>query len=247
MDVKGVQITWLGHGTFKFRSPGGKTILLDPWVQGNPAVPADQKQVGKLDSILVTHGHMDHIGDAVTIAAESQPQHVVAMVETANWLASKGVANTVGMNKGGTFDLGGVQVTMTHADHSCGITDGDQTVYGGEAVGYVITFESGLKVYAAGDTNVFSDMAIIGDLYEPDVALLPIGDFYTMGPREAAYAMRLLGAPAVVPMHYATFPALTGSPSALREALASFGLSDVEVLDVKPGQTVGAPVAPAMS
>ena len=152
------------------------------------------------------------------------------MVETANWLASKGVANTVGMNKGGTFDLGGVQVTMTHADHSCGITDGDQTVYGGEAVGYVITFESGLKVYAAGDTNVFSDMAIIGDLYQPDVALLPIGDFYTMGPREAAYAMRLLGAPAVVPMHYATFPALTGTPGALREALGAFGLSAVEVL-----------------
>ena len=142
------------------------------------------------------------------------------------------------MNKGGTFDLGGIRVTMTHADHSCGITDGDQTVYGGEAVGYVITFESGLKVYAAGDTNVFSDMAIIGDLYQPDVALLPIGDFYTMGPREAAYAMRLLGAPAVVPMHYATFPALTGTPGALREALGAFGLSAVEVLDLKPGQTV---------
>jgi L-ascorbate metabolism protein UlaG (beta-lactamase superfamily) len=238
MDVKGVQITWLGHGTFLFRSPGGKRILLDPWVRSNPAVPADMKQVGKLDSILVTHGHMDHIGDAIEIAASSQPQHVVAIVETAGWLESKGVKNSVGMNKGGTFDLGGVRVTMTRADHSCGISDGGQTVYGGEAAGYVITFESGLKVYAAGDTNVFSDMAIIGDLYQPDVALLPIGDFYTMGPREAAYAMKLLRTPAVVPAHYATFPILTGTPAALREALASFGLGAVEVLDIKPGQTV---------
>lgn len=240
MDVKGVQITWLGHGTFKFRSPGGKTILLDPWVQGNPAVPADQKQVGKLDSILVTHGHFDHIGDAITIATESNPEHVVAVVETAGWLASKGVANTVGMNKGGSYDLGGIKVTMTRAEHTCGITDGEKTVYGGEAAGYVITFESGLRVYAAGDTAVFSDMAIIGDLYQPDVALLPIGDFYTMGPREAAYAMKLLRAPAVVPMHYATFPILTGTPAALRSEIDAFGLSGVEVLDIKPGQMVGA-------
>jgi L-ascorbate metabolism protein UlaG (beta-lactamase superfamily) len=237
MDLKGVLITWLGHGTFLFTSNSGKRILLDPWVQGNPAVPANMKQVGKLDSILVTHGHMDHIGDAVEIAASAQPQHVVAIVETAGWLESKGVQNTVGMNKGGTFDLGGVRVTMTRADHSCGITDGDRTVYGGEAAGYVITFENGLKVYAAGDTNVFSDMAIIGDLYQPDVALLPIGDFYTMGPREAAYAMRLLKTPAVIPMHYATFPILTGRPSALREALGSFGLGSVEVFDINPGQT----------
>lgn len=239
MDLKGAHFTWYGHATFVLRTPGGKTIMVDPWTQGNPACPAELKTVGKLDDILITHGHFDHIGDAITVANGSQPQHVVAIAETAGWLESKGVANVVGMNKGGTFDLGGVKVTMTHADHSCGITDGDKTVYGGEAVGYVITCENGLKVYAAGDTNVFSDMAIIGDLYQPDVAILPIGDFYTMGPREAAYAMKLLKVPAVIPVHYATFPALIGTPGAFKEALGSMGLDSVEVIGITPGQTIG--------
>ncbi|HET9110102.1 MAG TPA: metal-dependent hydrolase [Ktedonobacterales bacterium] len=238
MDLKGAQVTWFGHGTFRFRSPNGKTILVDPWVQGNPACPAELKTVGKLDDILITHGHFDHIGDAITVAASAQPQHVVAIAETAGWLEGKGVANVVGMNKGGTFDLGGVKVTMVHADHSCGINDGDKVIYGGEAVGYVITFESGLKVYCAGDTNVCSDMAIIGELYQPDLAILPIGDFYTMGPREAAYAMKLLRTPAMIPAHYATFPALTGTPAALRDALGSFGLGSVEVVEMTPGQTI---------
>lgn len=239
MDLKGTRVTWFGHGTFGFRSPGGKTILVDPWVQGNPACPAELKSVGKLDDMLITHGHFDHIGDAITIAASSQPQHVVCIAEMAGWLEGKGVANVIGMNKGGTFDLGGVKVTMVHADHSCGINDGDQVIYGGEAVGYVVTFENGLKVYAAGDTNVCADMAIIGDLYQPDVAILPIGDFYTMGPREAAYAMKLLKTPALIPAHYATFPALTGTPAAVRQALNSFGLESVEVVELRPGQTIG--------
>ncbi len=239
MNLQGTQITWLGHGTFMMRSPGGKTLLLDPWTYNNPACPANMKQVGKLDSILITHGHGDHIGDAITLAKEGQPAHVVGAVELAGWLESKGVENTLGFNKGGTIDLDGVKVTMVHADHTCGIADGDTIVYGGEAAGYVLWMENGFTIYFAGDTNVFSDMAIIGDLYQPQLAILPIGDFYTMGPREAAYAAKLLRVPAIIPAHYATFPILTGTPGALRDALNLQGLAQVEVIEMSPGQTIG--------
>lgn len=239
MNLQGTQITWLGHGTFSFKTPSGKTFLLDPWTQGNPACPADKKHVGKLDDILITHGHADHIGDAIAVAQEGQPAHVVAIVELAGWLESKGVANTMGMNKGGTVDLGGYKATMVRADHSCGITDGNATVYGGEAVGYILTLANGPTIYFAGDTNVFSDMAIYADLYQPQVAILPIGDYFTMGPREAAYAAKLLRVQTIIPAHYATFPVLTGTPQALREALGSFGLGGVEVAEMQPGQTVG--------
>ena len=239
MDLRGLQVTWLGHGTFKFRTPGGKSILIDPWVQGNPACPDDQKQLGALDTILVTHAHFDHIGDAVTVARETHPQHVVSIVELGNWLTGKGVENIVSFNKGGTLDLGEFRATMVHADHSCGITDGDQTLYGGEAVGYVLRFDSGLCLYFAGDTNVFGDMRIIGELYHPQVAILPIGDYYTMGPHEACYATGLLGVQAVIPAHYATFPILTGRPSTLRAELDRVGLSHVEVAEMHPGQTIG--------
>jgi L-ascorbate metabolism protein UlaG (beta-lactamase superfamily) len=239
MDLHGLQVTWLGHGTFKLRTPAGKSLLLDAWVQGNPACPADQKHVGKLDTLLITHGHGDHIGDAVTVAQEAQPDQVLGVFEIGAWLAKKGVQNTVGMNKGGTLDLGWVKVTMVHADHSCGILDGDEMIYGGEAVGYVLRFPDGFSLYAAGDTNVFGDMRIIGELYQPEAAILPIGDFYTMGPREAAYAARLLNVRGVIPAHYATFPALSGTPAALREALGTFGAAHIEVAELRPGQTLG--------
>ncbi len=237
MDLHGARITWLGHGTFTFTTPAGKTILLDPWVQGNPAVPEDKKQLGKLVAVLITHGHGDHIGDALTIAAESQPDQVVGIFELAGWLESKGVANTLGMNMGGTTEVAGIKVTMVRADHSCGILDGDAILYGGQAAGYVLDFGNNVRVYVAGDTNVFGDMSIIGALYKPQIAILPIGDFYTMGPREAAYAARLLGAGTIIPEHFATFPVLTGTPAGLRQALESIGVNNVTVHELQPGQT----------
>lgn len=233
MDLKGTEMTWLGHGTFKFRTTEGKVVIVDPWVMNNPACPDAEKDQQQLDLVLITHAHFDHIGDAVEIGRKLEPQ-TFAIFETATWLTSKEVPNVTGMNKGGTTEAEGVSFTMTHAVHSCGILDGDQIIYGGEAGGYIIRFPGGLRVYYAGDTTVFSDMKIIAELYEPDMCVLPIGDFYTMSPREAAYACKLLGAKTVVPMHFGTFPVLTGTP----EELSGLVGAGTEVVSVKPGETL---------
>jgi L-ascorbate metabolism protein UlaG (beta-lactamase superfamily) len=239
MDLRGLQVTWYGHGTFLLRTPAGKSLLIDPWVHGNPACPAELKQVPKLDALLITHGHFDHIGDAIQVAREAQPDQVLCIFELGHYLQRKGVANIVQLNKGGSVDLGWIRATMVHADHSCGITEGDQIVYGGEAVGYVLRFDSGASLYASGDTNVFGDMALIRELYHPQTAILPIGDLYTMGPHEAAKAVQLLDVSHIIPGHYSTFPALTGTPDALRRELGDLGLGHVEVTEIRPGQTVG--------
>lgn len=225
------RITWLGHSTVKLGSPGGKEILIDPWVMNNPSTPDDCKNIDRLDLMLITHGHFDHIGDAVDIAKRTKPQ-VVCIHEAGHWLQSKGVENTRPMNKGGTQVVDGIAVTMTHAIHSCGITDGDQIIYGGEAAGYVIRLEDGFTIYHSGDTALFGDMQLIGELYQPDLAMLPIGDYYTMDPRQAARACRFLGVKRVLPLHFGTFPVLTGTPTALRDALQG---TDVEIIDVQPG------------
>jgi L-ascorbate metabolism protein UlaG (beta-lactamase superfamily) len=232
MILKGIKLTWLGHATFRIETPGGKTVIIDPWIMGNPACPASEKDVKKVDVMLCTHGHGDHIGDAVEIAKKHAPK-VVGIPELIGWLEKKGVKHTAMMNKGGTQTLGDIKVTMVHADHSCGIQDGDELVYGGEACGYVVEFSNGVKIYHAGDTNVFADMAIIRELYAPEIAMLPIGDHFTMGPREAAYACNLLKAKTVIPMHFATFPVLTGTPGALQKLVPG-----VEVMEMKPGVTI---------
>lgn len=229
-------IQWLGHGTFTLRTPGGKMLLIDPWLQGNPACPPALKNVAAPDAMLVTHGHFDHVADAVDVAKRTGTT-VVGIFELCSWLNRKGVTATADMNKGGTREVAGVKVTMVHADHSCGITEDDGTiVYGGEAVGYVIELENGYRIYAAGDTNVFGDMRLIGELYRPDLAILPIGDLYTMSPREAAYAIRLLGVRQVVPSHWGTFPPLTGTPSRLRELTAD--IVDLTIHELEPGQEI---------
>ncbi len=227
-----MDITWLGHGTFQFVLPGGETLLLDPWTDGNPAYPKGF-EIDRCDTILISHGHFDHIHDAIPVAKRFDAK-VVAIYETCHWLGTKGVENCLGMNKGGSQKVGSVTVTMTHAVHSCGISEDDGSiVYGGEAAGYVLTFEDGRVVYFAGDTNVFSDMALIAELYKPDLVMLPIGDLYTMGPREAALACRLLRAKTVIPMHFGTFPPLTGRPNQL-QSLAP----ETKVWGLTPGETV---------
>jgi L-ascorbate metabolism protein UlaG (beta-lactamase superfamily) len=236
VDTRGVKLTWLGHATFKILTPGGKTVLIDPWVQSNPACPEPLKTFDKIDTMLITHGHFDHIADAVALARKHKPA-VVAIWETCQWLGSKGVENTVDMNKGGTAKVGDLEVTMVHADHSCGILDDGKIIYGGDPCGYVVRFANGFTLYHAGDTNVFGDMKIISELYRPDLACLPIGDHYTMSPREAAYALRLLGVKAVIPMHYATFPILTGTPERLRELTRD--IPGLEIIALKPGESLG--------
>jgi L-ascorbate metabolism protein UlaG (beta-lactamase superfamily) len=232
MNLNGIKLTWLGHATFRVETPGGKIILIDPWVMGNPMCPEKEKNVKKVDVLLCTHGHFDHIGDVVEIARKHNP-HVVGIPELCGWLEKKGVKQISDMNKGGTQTVGGIKVTMVHADHSCGIQDGDQIVYGGEACGYVVEFVNGVKIYHAGDTNVFGDMQIIRELYSPEIAMIPIGDHYTMGPREAAYACKLLKPKTVIPMHFGTFPVLTGRPSALQKLVP-----EVEIREMKPGETI---------
>jgi L-ascorbate metabolism protein UlaG (beta-lactamase superfamily) len=233
MNLKGIKLTWLGHATFRVETPEDKIVIIDPWVMGNPICPPADKKVEKVDVLLCTHGHGDHIGDAVEIAKKHKPV-VVGIPELCRWLGTKGVAQLAEMNKGGTQSVGGIKVTMVHADHSCGIRDGDQMVYGGEACGFVIEFSSGVKIYHAGDTNVFGDMQIIRELYAPEIVMLPIGDHYTMSPREAAYACRLLKPKTVIPMHFGTFPVLTGTPAQLQKLVPEF-----EVVEMKPGIPIG--------
>jgi L-ascorbate metabolism protein UlaG (beta-lactamase superfamily) len=225
--------TWLGHATFLMQSPGGKRILFDPWVTGNPTSPESAKKLGTLDLMLITHGHNDHTGDAVAIARSSNAQ-VVAPFELGEWLQHKGLKNVTGMNPGGTLNLHGLTITMVQAVHSSSVEEDGKTTYMGLASGYVVRFEDGLTIYYAGDTAVFGDMRLIAEMYAPSIAFLPIGDLYTMGPEQAAKACELLNVKQVVPMHYGTFPVLTGTPAALKKLVEPHG---IDVLELKPGET----------
>ncbi len=234
-EKKTLEITWLGHATVKLLTPAGTSIVIDPWMEGNPAYPKNTRALDAVDLMLLTHGHGDHIGGAAGLAKEHKPT-VVGIFELCGLLAGQGVENTVGMNIGGTHKFKDVTIHMTDARHSSGFEQDGKFLYAGEAAGFVIEIEGAPTVYHSGDTAVFGDMKIIGEYLKPDIIMLPIGDFYTMGPRQAAIAAEWLGAGTILPIHFGTFPALSGTPEQLDKELKARGVK-ANVVAWKPGDT----------
>jgi L-ascorbate metabolism protein UlaG (beta-lactamase superfamily) len=235
MDLNGIEMTWLGHATFRFRTTDETTVLIDPWLATNPSCPEAEHTQERVDAIFITHGHFDHMADAEPLA-KAHGATVYAIHEIAVYLEMQGVATVVGLNKGGTVEgPGGIAGTMVDAVHSGGISGPDGIIPGGTPAGWVLAFDGGPRIYHAGDTAVFGDMALIGELFAPDIALLPIGGHYVMDPPQAAHAAKLLGVTTVVPMHYGTFPILAGTPARLSTALEGSG---IEVADPAIGETI---------
>jgi L-ascorbate metabolism protein UlaG (beta-lactamase superfamily) len=225
-------LTWLGHAAFRIDSDRGRRIYVDPFLTGNPKLPEGEGRPERVDIIAVTHGHSDHVGDTVSLSQKFPEAPIVAQVELTGWLVGKGANNggLPGINKGGSREIDGIRFTLTNAHHSSSSDDGE---YLGESCGIVIRLEDGKTIYFAGDTCVFGDMALIGRIYQPDLAVLPIGDWFTMGPKEAAVALELLGNPRCVPSHWGTFGLLSGTP----EELATLA-SDATIERLEPGDTI---------
>jgi L-ascorbate metabolism protein UlaG (beta-lactamase superfamily) len=216
----GLKLMWLGHSTFLATSPKGVRVLFDPWITTNPSCPPSARKPGAVDLMLISHGHSDHCEDAVSVARDTGAT-VVAPFELVSSLERQGVKNTRPMNIGGRQSIHGIDITMVNAVHTI------------SATGYIVRFEDGPVIYFAGDTALFGDMRLIGERYRPDIAFLPIGDRYTMGPEDAAIAADWLGVRTIVPMHYGTFPELTGTPEQLRQFIGSKG---IDVIELRPGE-----------
>lgn len=227
--------TYLGHSAVRIDLPTGEVVLIDPFLEGNPRCPEAAKHPDRVDAILITHGHGDHLGDALALGRRHRPK-VVATFEICAYLAAKGLERTSGMNVGGSQDVLGMRVTQVQALHTSSIAEGDRLIYGGAATGFVIRMPGGYTVYHAGDTALFLDMQLIAELYRPHLAFLPIGDLYTMDPAQAARACKLLEVRQVIPIHWGTFPGLTGTPPDLQRALDTLGVN-CEVVALEPGES----------
>jgi L-ascorbate metabolism protein UlaG (beta-lactamase superfamily) len=232
---EGLEITFLGHASFRIGTTTGKIIYMDAWLKDNPACPETLKTVERADLFLVTHGHTDHLDPELPEILKRTGAKLVAPAAVQQFLRKAGVEKIEMINVGGTIDVDGLKITATQAFHASNINTPEGPAYPHEPFGFVVEVAPGFRIYHAGDTGLFGDMALIGELYHPDVAMLPIGDRATMGPLQASYAARMLDCRVAIPIHFGTFPMLTGTAEEFTSLLADN--EEIEVKVMKPGET----------